>query len=458
MSIWKGAVFGLHAVVSGTTGLHFEAWKHTFDEFLSKLDDGFRYRPFDFESDYLECAYGRPRYKAAATFLRSRDIHVPHGHPSDPSSRQTVCGIANAKNERFRMLLAERGIQRIPNAAELLSDLRSRGIRTAVVSSSRNCHDVLAAAGLAEAFDTVIDGNDLVELGLPPMEEPDAFLLATDNLLVLPGECMLAVATPEGVHAGHRGNFGFLVGVSRDTDPETMLENGADLALDSLEAVSFERVTKWFDQEREQDSWALTYHGFRPDEEMLRESLTTVGNGYIGSRGAFCGADMFPDIHYPGTYVAGLWNTVGTDVHGRTIRNSDFVNIPNWLLVELRIGSGSCCRILGAREVEQYVHTLDMKRAVTRRSFCLRDPKGYLTRIETLRFVSMAEPHLAMLEYRLTPLNYSETVVLKSTIDGTVINYGVPRYRGLSKRHLEGGRTWEEDGRIALHARTSESG
>jgi HAD superfamily hydrolase (TIGR01509 family) len=456
MDVWKGAVFELHAVVSGTPELQFEAWKRSFDAVLDEVEEGESSRPFDYERDYLPYVHRRPRYVGVRTFLESRDIHLPNGHPSDPSDRRTVCGIANRKNELFRELLSERGVRPAGDAVDRLSAFRDEGVGTAVVSSSRNCRAVLETAGILELFDVIIDGTDVVELSLPVRPEPDAFELAAENLGVLPSECLLAESAPDGVEAGRRGNFGLIVGVGSDGNEDTLREHGADLTVADVGELTVGAVRQWFSEDREADSWRLTYRRFAPEEEMLREALTTVGNGYIGSRGAYCGAVAYDDIHYPGTYVAGLWNTLGTEVHGRTIYNDDFVNIPNWLLVELKIGDGTFCRILSC-SVESYEHTLDMRSAVTSRSLVIRDRAGHRTRVETRRFVSMSEPHLAALEYRVTPLNYNEPVTLKSTLDGTVVNYGVPRYRDLAKQHLESVAAEARDGRLELHTRTNES-
>lgn len=456
MTTWKGAVFELHAVVSGTPTLHFEAWKQAFEEALSDIEEGRHDRSLDYERDYLPYIHGRPRYVAVRTVLESRDIHLPNGHPSDAPERLTVCGIANRKNELFRTLLSEQGVRPADAALERIAEFRDAGIATALVSSSRNCRAVLASAGLLEYFDVVIDGADVMELSLPVRPEPDAFELAAENLGVVPGQCLLAEAAPEGVEAGRRGSFGLVVGVSRDGNEDRLHESGADMIVSGVGALSTDAVQSWFAEGREEDAWLVSYRRFAPEQEMLREALTTVGNGYIGSRGAYCGASAYDDIHYPGTYVAGLWNTLATDVHGRSVYNNDFVNIPNWLLVELSIGGGSFCRILSCT-VESYEHTLDMRTAVVTRRLRIRDREGRLTRIETHRFVSMAEPHLAAIEYRVTPLNYSDRITLKSSLDGTVVNYGVPRYRDLSKRHLEGVAARDRDGRLELHTRTNES-
>ena len=457
MEIWKGAVFELHAVVSGTPALHFEAWKRSFDDVLQEVEEGVTSREFDYHRDYLPYVYRRQRYVGVRAFLESRDIHLPNGHPSDPPDRRTVCGIANRKNELFRTLLSEKGVRPADDAVERLSEMRENGVRTALVSSSRNCRDVLDEAGLLEHFDAIIDGNDVMELAIPVRPEPDGFELAAENIEVLPSESMIVEAAPEGVEAGRRGNFGLVVGVTSDGNEDVLTQSGADMTVSAIGELSTEAIRRWFHEGREEDAWILAYRDFAPEEEMLREALTTVGNGYIGSRGAYCGAVAYDDIHYPGTYVAGLWNTLGTEVHGRTIYNNDFVNIPNWLLIELKIGDGGFCRILSC-SVEFYEHSLDMRNAVVTRRLRIRDRAGHRTRIETRRFISMAEPHLAAIEYSITPLNYDKPVTLRSSLDGTVVNYGVPRYRDLAKRHLEGVSARATEGRLELHTRTLESG
>ena len=81
--------------------------------------------------------------------------------------------------------------------------------------------------------------------------------------------------------------------------------------------------------------WTLSYEGFDPAEEGLREALCTVGNGYFATRGAAPEMDA-SDVHYPGTYVAGLYNRLGTEMAGRVIENEDLVNVPNWLPLQFR--------------------------------------------------------------------------------------------------------------------------
>ena len=78
--------------------------------------------------------------------------------------------------------------------------------------------------------------------------------------------------------------------------------------------------------------WTLAYDGFDPAREGLRETLCALGNGYFVTRGAAAETPA-DDTHYPGTYLAGGYNRLGTEVAGRLVENEDLVNLPNWLVL-----------------------------------------------------------------------------------------------------------------------------
>ena len=211
-------------------------------------------------------------------------------------------------------------------------------------------------------------------------------------------------------------------------------------------------------------SWTLAYDGFEPEEERLREALTSVGNGYFCTRGSFSwtGAD---DVHYPGTYTHGGFNRETTIMAGVPVLNEDLVNLPNWLLLEMRIEGEEA---VGDDNVEllSYRHELDVRNAVLKRTIRIRDRAGRETTLETRRFVSMAEKHLGAMEWKITPENWSGKVQIVSALDGRVTNRGVERYQDLSGRHLDPVATHtssphvvDTPGRdvIALEARTRQS-
>jgi len=87
------------------------------------------------------------------------------------------------------------------------------------------------------------------------------------------------------------------------------------------------------------DEWVLRYSKIDPASEGLRESLCTLGNGYFATRGA-APETVADGIHYPGTYVGGLYNRLSTLVAGREVENESNVNLPNWLVTGFKIDDG----------------------------------------------------------------------------------------------------------------------
>jgi trehalose/maltose hydrolase-like predicted phosphorylase len=84
-------------------------------------------------------------------------------------------------------------------------------------------------------------------------------------------------------------------------------------------------------------AWSLMFEGFDPAQAGICEVLCTPGNGYFATRSAAAGARA-DGIHYPGTYLAGGYNRLRTDIAGRSVENEDMVNCPNWLAPVFRIG------------------------------------------------------------------------------------------------------------------------
>jgi trehalose/maltose hydrolase-like predicted phosphorylase len=182
------------------------------------------------------------------------------------------------------------------------------------------------------------------------------------------------------------------------------------------------------------DGFLLAYDGFDPAAEGLREALTSTGNGYLCTRGAAEWEDA-DGVHYPGTYAHGGYNRETTILGGSPVLNEDLVNLPNWLVLELRIEGEDAIRLADV-ELLSYRHELDIKTATVERHLRFRDRAGRLTNLRSRRFVSMADPHHAGIEWTLIPENWSGHVEVISALDGRVSNAGVARYRELEGRHL----------------------
>jgi alpha,alpha-trehalase len=196
------------------------------------------------------------------------------------------------------------------------------------------------------------------------------------------------------------------------------------------------------------EHWLFSYEGFEPAKEGLREALCTLGNGYFATRGA-APESSADETHYPGTYLAGGYNRLKTDLAGRVVENEDLVNMPNWLPLTFRLEGGDWFNAHAVKLLE-YQQVLDMARGLLLRTVRFQDKQGRRTRVEQRRFVHMRDKHMAGQELVLVPENWSGRVHLRSALDGQVVNGGVPRYRQLNCKHLRSLVTEEVDAETLL--------
>ena len=454
---FDAVIFDLDGVVTKTATVHAAAWKRLFDEYLEvrAAREGKPFPPFDADSDYRRYVDGKPRYDGVVSFLESRGISLAYGDPGDPPDKETVCGLGNRKNRYFTQHLTEHGVDAYESTVDLIQDVRATGMKTAIFSASRNCEAVLKAANVSELFDAKVDGVDADELGLPGKPDPAVLLEAARRLEVAPGRATIVEDAIAGVQAGHAGSFGLVIGVNRSGETGVLRKNGADVEVTDLKEVTM--VDEEPPAEPNLDKrWSFVYEGFEPEREKLRETLCTLGNGYFATRGAVPEADA-DDVHYPGTYVAGGYNRLTSEIAGRTIENEDLVNLPNWLPLTFRIEGGDWFDLRKV-EILHFRQELNLKHGVLLRTVHFRDSEGRRTTLKSRRFVHMASPHRAGLETTLTSENWTGRLEIRSALDGRVVNAGVERYRQLNNKHLvplETG-TVGKDG-IWLKVRTSQS-
>ncbi len=204
------------------------------------------------------------------------------------------------------------------------------------------------------------------------------------------------------------------------------------------------------------NNWSLVYNTYIPEQQGLRESLCTLGNGYFATRGAFP-EENADEIHYPGTYLAGGYNRLSTEIAGRMIENEDLVNFPNWLSLKFRI-NGSEWFQLKAVKILDFEERLDLKKGIFLRTVTFKDASGHETRLEERRLVHMKQFHLAAIQHTITAINWSGKIEIISGLNGRIINSGVPRYRDLNSKHLVPiSSGMNADGNLFLKVKTSQS-
>ena len=433
---FDAAIFDLDGVITKTATVHSHAWKKMFDEYLKARSEktGEPFHEFT-QEDYLAFVDGKPRYDGVKSFLESRNINIPFGTPEDTPDMETVCGLGNKKNAAFNEVLRNEGVETYPATVAFMEALRKEGIRVGVASSSKNCEAVLKAAKLEHLVETRVDGVVSATLKLNGKPAPDIFLTAAKNLGVKAHRAVVVEDAVSGVAAGKNGNFGLVLGVAREDNTAALKQNGADIVVSDLEEIDIEKIDDWFKNGMEADSWKLEYFGYDKQKERSREALLTVGNGYFGTRGAMEEADA-NKVNYPGTYIAGVYNRLVTRISGKDIENEDFVNCPNWLPVRFKIEDGPWIDI-NKVEILDIQRELDFKTGLLSRKMTIKDEEGNISRIESERFASMDNPHVAALRYRIIPQNYSGNITFWSALNGAIENTGVERYKALQSKHLQ---------------------
>ncbi|MDI3330302.1 MAG: HAD-IA family hydrolase [Micrococcus sp.] len=487
---FRAVIFDMDGVVTDTAGVHAQAWKDLFDASIGAVGalpqnaaavqaDPDRLRPFDAVSDYLAYVDGKPREDGVRSFFASRGLLVPEAaeaveiaeHPGAPAAepvpvaplgeptaspgtngRLTVQALAARKQGFFEDVLARDGVTVFPEALELLTKLRHEAVPTALVTSSRNSLAVLSAGHVQRMFDVVVDGNTAIERGLPGKPDPAMFLVAAQELGVEPADAIVLEDAASGVRAARDGGFGLVVGVDRAKDPLRLKRAGADVVVeDYTELQLAQRTTRPFDP-----AWVLAYDDFDPAEEGTREALCTLANGYWGTRGSVPGTTAGP-VHYPGTYLAGIFNRLESTVQGRTVETEHMVNCPDWTYMRVTLPGGDQL-LPGNPDMISYRQELDLRRGLLTRTARFRDRHGRTTRVMTRQFQSFAGHHLAAMELTVEAEDWSGHATVRSMIDGRVANQNVADDRELASHHWDPVQSRELDGEtVLLETVTSQS-
>lgn len=444
-------LFDLDGVLTKTAAIHAQAWKRLFDEMLKQrcASLGEVFTPFDIDTDYAQHVDGIPRLDGVVTFLAARGIDLPQGTADDDPGYDSIHALGCLKDRYFIEHLEAHGVEPYEPAIALAGMLRTHEIRTAVVSSSINCAAVLAGANIAELFDVQVDGRDVMQLGLAGKPAPDAFLEAARRLRVLPQRSVIVEDAVAGVAAGRAGGFMTVVGVDRGGRAKALRAAGADVVVTSLAQLTVAADPS--------SDWSLPFEGFDPTQEGQREALCTLGNGYFATRGAAPEARA-DGVRYPGTYLAGGYNRLHTEISGQHVLNEELVNLPNWVATQFRI-NGDQWFDVEKTNIKEYRQELDLKRGMLVRTLRFEDAHGRLTRVMERRLVSMADMHTAAFELEVTAENWSGELTVRSGIDGRVVNAGAQLYRHFNNVHMNLVRaeSVEPDG-VLLLTRTTQSG
>ena len=229
-------LFDLDGVLTQTAKVHAAAWKEMFDAFLRQWADehDVPFVAFDAVGDYDTYVDGRPRAEGVSAFLASRKIELPEGSPDDPPDAVTINGLGNRKNEIVLRMIHKDGVEPYEGSVRYVKAARDAGLRCCVVSSSSNCRDVLAAAGIADLFEVIIDGHVAQDEHLEGKPAPDTYLAGARAAGETPDHAAVFEDALVGVEAGRAGKFAIVIGVDRVGQAAELRAHGADVVVDDL--------------------------------------------------------------------------------------------------------------------------------------------------------------------------------------------------------------------------------
>ena len=228
----RACLFDLDGVLTQTAKLHAVAWKQMFDCYLRERSQGIGgtgepFVPFEL-ADYTRYVDGKLRLDGARSFLAARGIVAPE---------EAIEDLARRKDELLVELLRKKHVETYEGSVRFVEAARKAGLRTAVVSASKNCKEVLASAGISDLFDVRVDGVVADREHLAGKPAPDTFLAAARALAVDPAEAAVFEDALSGVEAGRDGHFGYLVGVDRASQAAELRQHGADIVVADLAAL-----------------------------------------------------------------------------------------------------------------------------------------------------------------------------------------------------------------------------
>lgn len=183
MSI-KAVIFDLDGVICFTDKYHYQAWKQIADK-----------EHIYFDEQINERLRGVSR-------MESLEIILERAEKEYTQAEKDI--LAGAKNEIYRELLKQMSPVDLSEEVRVtLEELRKKGLKLAIGSSSRNTKDILARLGLGNFFDAISDGTNITN----SKPDPEVFLKAAAMLGLNSEECLVVEDAEAGIQAASAGGF-----------------------------------------------------------------------------------------------------------------------------------------------------------------------------------------------------------------------------------------------------------
>lgn len=394
----RAAIFDLDGVITDTTEHHFRAWKRLAVE--EKL-------PFDRQIN--ERLRGVSRQRSLEIILGGRPI--PQTRFMELTERKNRYYVDSLRDITADNLL--------PGVLTVLRALKARSVKLAVGSASKNAQFVLERLGIVGYFDVVADGHSVAQT----KPAPDLFLFAGRELGVPPAHCVVVEDAAAGIEAALAAGMWAVgigpperVGRAHAAFPDTIALSEAN-----LEAIIDELITK-------SRGWLIEEGEYDPNRLGHKETVFTIGNGYLCSRGVY--EERHPN-EIRTTFVHGVFDDM-------PISFTELANIPDWTNLDIFLEGEHFSLAKPGGEVLAYHRQLDLRTGILSRQVTWRTPQGRLVRLEFERWSSLANQHLVGLRCTATPLNFSGQIEVRTGLMGHTDNLGLRHVDIVDQGHADG--------------------
>ena len=181
---YRAVIFDLDGVICETDRYHYKSWKELADSIGVSFDEAINNK--------------------LRGISRMASLDIILGESETLYSNEEKEALAEKKNIRYRELLETMTPKDLDTEVKwVLKEVKNRGLKIAIGSSSKNAKLILERLGIDSEFDVISDGNNIVKA----KPDPEIFLKAAEGLGIEPKDCLVVEDAKSGVLAAEAGGM-----------------------------------------------------------------------------------------------------------------------------------------------------------------------------------------------------------------------------------------------------------
>ncbi|MBW4564073.1 MAG: beta-phosphoglucomutase [Mojavia pulchra JT2-VF2] len=175
----------------------------------------------------------------------------------------------------------------------------------------------------------------------------------------------------------------------------------------------------------EATDWNVIETEFDPTQLHHKETVFTISNGYLGTRGTF--EEGYPQ-DFPATIIHGVYDKVA-------IAYTELVNCPSWLPLVVKVAGDRFSMDSG--EILNYERRLDLRLGIVSRDVRWRSPKGHTLDLHFERFASLANQHVLAIRTQVTSLDFEGDISVEAVLNPEPDTQGIKHWKTLNQGGVE---------------------